>query len=145
MKTGTESYIHWKQKHYYQDVIKSQYICHTQARKNTQNNSILPFLQNFPLLQIPLPLPFNFSIPLPFLGIFGQANPPFKQKGASNYEKSNTFKSGKALYDGRELVLNASKSGIFPLKLTQGRGIKILTPKQMFQRLPIALAQVKLE
>ena len=60
-------------------------------------------------------------------------------------KKSNTFKSGKALYDGRELVLNASKSGVFPLKLTQGRGIKILTPKQMFQRLPIALAQVKLE
>ena len=25
----------------------------------------------------------------------------------------------------------------------QGKGLKILTPKQMFQRLPIALAQVK--
>ena len=26
---------------------------------------------------------------------------------------------------------------------TKGTGLKILTPKQMFQRLPIALAQVK--
>ena len=26
---------------------------------------------------------------------------------------------------------------------TKGKGLKILTPKQMFQRLPIALAQVK--
>ena len=29
------------------------------------------------------------------------------------------------------------------LKATKGRGIKILTPKQMLQRLPIALLQVK--
>ena len=28
-------------------------------------------------------------------------------------------------------------------KAKHGRGLKILTPKQMFQRLPIALAQVK--
>ena len=28
-------------------------------------------------------------------------------------------------------------------KKTSGKGLKILTPKQMFQRLPIALAQVK--
>ena len=35
------------------------------------------------------------------------------------------------------------KSGLFPLKSTTGTGLKILTPKQMLQRLPIALAQVK--
>ena len=29
------------------------------------------------------------------------------------------------------------------LKATKGIGLKILTPKQLFQRLPIALAQVK--
>ena len=29
------------------------------------------------------------------------------------------------------------------LKATKGRGIKILTPEQMLQRLPRALAQVK--
>ena len=27
--------------------------------------------------------------------------------------------------------------------MTEGKGLKILTPKQMLQRLPIALAQVK--
>ena len=35
------------------------------------------------------------------------------------------------------------KSGIFPLKPTQGKGLKRLTPKQILQRLSIALAQVK--
>ena len=35
------------------------------------------------------------------------------------------------------------KSEIFPIKATQGKGVKMLTPKQMLQRLPIALAQVK--
>ena len=39
--------------------------------------------------------------------------------------------------------LNAFKSGMFPLKPSQGKGLKILTPKQMFQRLRIALAQVE--
>ena len=47
------------------------------------------------------------------------------------------------LYEGRKLILNAFKSGIFPIKETQGKGLKISTPKQMFQRLPIALAQAK--
>ena len=32
---------------------------------------------------------------------------------------------------------------MFPLKPSQGKGLKILTPKQMFQRLPIALTQVE--
>ena len=32
---------------------------------------------------------------------------------------------------------------MFPLKQSQGRGLKILTSKQMVQRLPIALPQVK--
>ena len=39
--------------------------------------------------------------------------------------------------------VNAFRSGIFPIKSTQGKGLKILTPKQMLQRLPIALAEVK--
>ena len=50
-----------------------------------------------------------------------------------------------------KVTLKAFESGIFPLKLTQGKGrpldlatcLKILSPKQMLQRLPIALAQVK--
>ena len=53
-------------------------------------------------------------------------------------------------YEGREKVLKAFESKIFPLK-SKGSGIlntdrsnlKILTSKQMLQRLPIALAQVK--
>ena len=49
----------------------------------------------------------------------------------------------KKLYEGRELVINAFNSGLFPLKSTAGTGLKILTPKQMLQRLAIALAQAK--
>ena len=48
-----------------------------------------------------------------------------------------------SLYEGPEFVLNAFKSGIFPLRQTQGTRIKTLTSKQMLQKLPIALAQVK--
>ena len=65
--------------------------------------------------------------------------------------KKNTFDSVKALYEGRELALNTFRSGILPIKATQGKGppldfatqLKILTPNQMLQKLPIALAQVK--
>ena len=35
------------------------------------------------------------------------------------------------------------KSGIFPIKATKRKIFKILTPKQMIERLPIALPQVK--
>ena len=50
-------------------------------------------------------------------------------------------------YSAREMVLNGFKSKIFSIK-SKGSGIlntklKILTPKQMLQRLPIALAQTK--
>ena len=40
------------------------------------------------------------------------------------------------------MVVNAFKSGLFPLKSTIGTGLKILTSKQILQRLPRALAQV---
>ena len=58
-------------------------------------------------------------------------------------KKGDTYESVYNLYEGRESTLNAFRSGIFPIKSTQGKGFKILTPKQMFQRLPIALSQVK--
>ena len=53
-------------------------------------------------------------------------------------------------YEGRDAILNAFKSKIFLTKYI-GSGVldknnsklKILTPKQMLQRLPIAFAQVK--
>ena len=55
------------------------------------------------------------------------------------------------LFEGREKYHNAFDSKIFPIK-TKGTGFlnfdhfrfKILTPKQMLQRLPIAFAQVLL-
>ena len=57
--------------------------------------------------------------------------------------KKNILNSAQNLYYGRQLVINAFKSGLFPLKSTTGTGLKILTPKQLLQRLPIALAQLK--
>ena len=53
-------------------------------------------------------------------------------------------------WEGRQKILDAFKSKIFLTK-SKGAGIlnpdhsklKVLTPKQMLQRLPIALAQVK--
>ena len=57
--------------------------------------------------------------------------------------KRNTFDSINALYEGRELTLNAFRSGIFLIKEKKRKGLKVLTPKEMLQRLPIALAQVK--
>ena len=64
--------------------------------------------------------------------------------------KEVTLNTLNNFYDAREMVLNGFKSKIFLTKST-GTGIlntdnsklKILTPKQMLQRLPIALAQVK--
>ena len=46
-------------------------------------------------------------------------------------------------HEGRELTTNAFKSTIFTLKSTQGKGLKILTLKQMFQWLPIVFAHIK--
>ena len=43
-------------------------------------------------------------------------------------------------YDDYSLMMSAAKT---KAKGTKGTGLKILTPKQMLQRLPIALAQVK--
>ena len=57
-------------------------------------------------------------------------------------KKKRFFDSAKTFYEDRELVLNNFKSGLFPLKSTKGTGLKILTLKQMFQRLPKALEQV---
>ena len=62
---------------------------------------------------------------------------------ADKEAKSNTYKSANLLYQGHELTLNAFKSGIFPIKATHGEGLKNLSPKKMFRRLPVALAQVQ--
>ena len=53
------------------------------------------------------------------------------------------IKTGYALYELRKLTPNAFKSKIFPLESVQGKEVKTLTPKQLLQRLPIAISQVK--
>ena len=65
--------------------------------------------------------------------------------------KKDTLEHLKALYTGRLKVLDAFRSGIFSINKTECTGfsdhrqfnLKILTPKQKLQRLPIVLAQVK--
>ena len=56
---------------------------------------------------------------------------------------NNTYESAYTLYEGRELTLNAFKSGIFPIKATKGEWFKTITPKQILKRLPVAFAQVE--
>ena len=65
------------------------------------------------------------------------------QKQQKTKIKTDTCKSVCALYESRELIPNAFRSGIFPMKEKQGKGLKLLTPKKMLQRLPIDLTQVK--
>ena len=72
--------------------------------------------------------------------IVGFNNKPKPRSNKDKDKKLNTFNSASALY---ELTLNAFICGTFPVKTTKGKGLKISTSKQMLQRLPIALAQVK--
>ena len=65
-------------------------------------------------------------------------------------DKENVEKSLYYLCTSREMVLNGFKSKIFLTKSKRSgilninhSKLKILTPKQMLKRLPIALAQVK--
>ena len=66
-------------------------------------------------------------------------------------QKIGALKSLYALFEGRERVLEGFESGIFPINQIEDTGfsyfdhshLKILTPKQMLQRLPIALTKVK--
>ena len=46
-------------------------------------------------------------------------------------------------YDDYSLMMSEAKTKSKQNNTTKGTGLKILTPKQMLQRLPIALAQVK--
>ena len=59
--------------------------------------------------------------------------------------KEDVLNSARALLKERETVFKAFESGIFlkPEELKKGARLKVLTPKQMLQRLPIALAQIK--
>ena len=63
--------------------------------------------------------------------------------------KADVVDNVTSLVQGREMVINAFKSGIFQVSKEEQEGtgvnemLKILTPNQMLKRLPIALAQVK--
>ena len=80
---------------------------------------------------------------------FNDKSKPKTKEGKD--KKWNTFDSVNPFYEGGELTLNAFRSGIFPIKTTKGKGcpsdlatrLKMFTPKQMLQRLPITVAQVK--
>ena len=68
-----------------------------------------------------------------------------------NESQLYTTKNAKNLYDSRQKIIDLlndnsrirSEAIYKENKKTAGTGLKILTPKQMLQRLPIALAQVK--
>ena len=72
--------------------------------------------------------------------------------GKKNYRTKETINNLEKFYKSREEVINFFRDYIEILSdanydakqnETKGKGLKILTPKQMLQRLPIALAQVK--
>ena len=70
-------------------------------------------------------------------------NPKHKSK-----DQIDTIKNIKNLYNSREKVIKLYNHYVKIIseamyKTKQGTGLKILTPKQILQRLPIALAQVK--
>ena len=67
---------------------------------------------------------------------------------SQNKVKEDVLNSARGLLKGRVMVFKGFESGIFlkPEELKQskkGKGLKVLTLKQMLQRLPIPLAQVK--
>ena len=82
------------------------------------------------------------------MGEIKHFNDRTRPKALKNKEiKETTLNTSNNVY-AREMVLNGFKSGIFLIKstgssLTDHSKLKVLTPKQMLQRLPIVLAQVK--
>ena len=67
----------------------------------------------------------------------------YQDKKKDKEKNKNILDSINAFYEGREFILNTFRSGIFPTNEEEGKGLKILSPKQMLQRLPRALAHVK--
>ena len=72
--------------------------------------------------------------------------------GKKTIEQKETINNLEKLYKSREELINFFRDYIEILSdanydsihsETKGTGLKILTPKQMLQRVPIALAQVK--
>ena len=76
------------------------------------------------------------------------------RKGNKNQEQEKTLKYLNILFNGRNdaisfiegygsMILEAKRKAAEELKEQDGTGLEILTPKQLLQRLPIALPQVK--
>ena len=76
------------------------------------------------------------------------------RKGNKNQEQEKTLKNLNMLFNGRNNVINfiegyssmifeAKKKASEKLKEQEGTGLNILTPKELLQKLPIALVQVK--
>ena len=63
---------------------------------------------------------------LKYLIEFNEKFRPRTKEGKN--KKIETYEMACALYKGRELTLNAFRSGMFPIKTTKGEGFKILTP-----------------
>ena len=68
--------------------------------------------------------------------------------GKNSADQKNTTKKVSKLFDWREKIINFFGDGSLLLSEAKyetkyGEGLKISTPNQMFQWLPIALAQVK--
>ena len=73
-----------------------------------------------------------------------------KKGGKKTKEQKNTLFDIEALYKARNEAIEfyddyslMMSEGKTKARATEGKGLKMLTPKQMIQRLPIALAQVK--
>ena len=76
------------------------------------------------------------------------------RKGNKSKEQERTLKNLNILFNGRNaatnfikdyssMILEARKKAAEEIKNQDGTGLKILTHKQMLQRLPIALSQVQ--
>ena len=74
------------------------------------------------------------------------------QNPEKRQQKKDILQNLHALFDGKERGFDAFDSGIFPIKIeatplsekvSNHSNLKILTPKQVLQILPIAVAQVK--
>ena len=72
--------------------------------------------------------------------------------GKKNAQQKETINNIDKFYKSREEIINSFRDYVEMLSdanhnskhsETKGTGLKILTPKQMLQRLPVALAQVK--
>ena len=81
--------------------------------------------------------------PIYFRNIISYNNKSRPRSKENKDNKRNTLDSTDTLFESREVTPNAFRKGISPTKEKKGKGIEILAPKQMLQRLPITLALIK--